>query len=206
MMVKNYVDGVISNLPVGLVEIIRDQLGIKNFVETGTQYGITAGIAARLFEKVWTIELNKAKWQKAKEALAIHRNVTCLCGDAAKVLPKVVKALKGSALFFLDAHCFIHVEQPGTGCPLLAELAVVRKGDAVLIDDVKYFITLPRPTLLRAGCPEMVEVVDGLRARGDNPFVFVFGNCFVAVPRKIRAPVTTYIQAHTNYVALATPK
>ena len=205
-MVKNYVDGVISNLPVGLVEVIRDRLGIRNFVETGTQYGFTAGIAARLFKKVWTIELNRNKWQKAKEALSKYRNATCLCGDSAEVLPKVVKALKGPALFFLDAHCFIHVEKHGTGCPLLAELAVVRRGDAVLIDDVKFFITLPRPTLLRAGCPELVEVVDALRTRGDNPFIFVFGNCFVAVPRKIRAPVTTYIQAHTDYVALKTPE
>lgn len=205
-MVKNYVDGVISNLPVGLVEVIRDRLGIKNFVETGTQYGFTAGIAARLFEKVWTIELNASKWQKAKQALSKCRNVTCLLGDSTEALPEVVKALRGPTLFFLDAHCFIHVERPSTGCPLLAELATVREGDAVLIDDVKFFITLPRPTLLRAGCPEMVEVIDGLRARGDNPFIFVFGNCFVSVPRKIRAPVTTYIRAHTDYVALKTPE
>ena len=140
-MVKNYVDGVISNLPIGLIEVIRDQLGLKNFVETGTQYGFTAGIAARLFEKVWTIELNKGKWQKAKESLAKYQNVTCLCGDSAEVLLKVVKVLKGPALFFLDAHCFVHVEKPGTGCPLLAELAIVREGDAVLIDDVKYYVT-----------------------------------------------------------------
>lgn len=118
--------------------------GCRNFVETGTYLGYTTDAVARLGARVVTIELSPMFHELAVKKFAAMPNVRCLLGDSAELLPRILDALDGPALLWLDGHFSEGGTAKGkTDTPILEELeAVFRHRDkrhVVLIDDIRCF-------------------------------------------------------------------
>lgn len=71
-------------------------------VESGTFTGASSLELAKWFDKVYTVEVNEALYQRAKTKFAKNTKITCLHGDSAAVIPTI--NIDEPALFYLDAH------------------------------------------------------------------------------------------------------
>lgn len=95
---------------------LRDRLGLKACVETGTQYGATTRALCQVFEHVTTIEADPVAYAEAKvsfQGLRVHAEL----GKSQDCLELFIQH---NALYYLDAHgCDIG------GCPLKEELAII---------------------------------------------------------------------------------
>ncbi len=96
--------------PAFLFDLVQELHGefapdiLKNFVETGTLFGHTALHASYWFDTVTTIELASKLHAMARSTLAHRDNITCVRGNSAEALPRVIQKLDGPSVFFLDAH------------------------------------------------------------------------------------------------------
>lgn len=131
-------------------EILR-RFAARVFVETGSYLG--DGVQAALdagFERVVTIEADRASWERVRARFADDPRVTTILGDSADLLAAAVDDVREPAVFWLDAHW----SGDGTGgrppirdscvySPVIDELEVIGahpvKGHTVLIDDVRVF-------------------------------------------------------------------
>ncbi len=80
---------------------LRDELGIKHVVETGTGLGFDLVWFVEHFDKVTSIEIQRPL---AMRAARMYPSATVLAGDAGKLMPDVVSTLPRDEviLFFLN--------------------------------------------------------------------------------------------------------
>jgi hypothetical protein len=111
----------------------------KVFVETGTYRGDTVQAALDVgFEKVYSIELDKSRFNKCKRRFEGDSRVELFHGDTIMVLPLIVEKIGQKSTFWLDAHI-----TKGTfglkKCPLVEELDIISrhhiKDHVIMIDD-----------------------------------------------------------------------
>lgn len=74
------------------------------FVETGTYKGDMIYAMQPHFGEICSIELDEELFRKARKRLAGYRNVHIIHGQSGEVLPEIMKGIKQSCLFWLDAH------------------------------------------------------------------------------------------------------
>lgn len=113
------------------------------FVESGTFHGKTTRWAVSRFPVVHTIELSRALYADALQALA-PLGVHCYHGDSRTLIPELAVAITESAVWFLDAHWLNQPHAAGKGDPLplmdeLAALAERPYADTIIVDDVASF-------------------------------------------------------------------
>jgi len=127
---------------------LRDRIGIKRLVETGTYLGESTQWAALHFEEVDTLDISEDFVHKAMDRCDGLQNITYRLGDSRKVLPRVVAKLTEPALFWLDAHNAAGLFGNGPDdCPIIEELMTILCSPhrhAILIDDATCFIP-PQP-------------------------------------------------------------
>lgn len=102
---------------------------IKTIIETGTYHGETTKELSLMTNKVFTIEINDKYHAKAQTALQGYDNVVCLKGNSPELLNKIIPTIKGSILFYLDAHWYNY-------CPLLDEIKTIakhHKSDSIIV-------------------------------------------------------------------------
>lgn len=132
-------------------------------VETGTHLGDTPAIVRQEVpgSTVWTIEADRAVYQRAKQRFADDPNVTVLHGNS----PEVIRAISASipyAVWWLDAHIddWKHVNPRRVQVtPILDELDAVigrKQGEPILIDDVRLFG-------FARGYPALADLIDHIR-------------------------------------------
>jgi hypothetical protein len=73
-------------------------------VETGTLFGDSALRLSRYFPMVYTIEINRELFERAAARFKDNDRIRVLYGDSKQVLPDLVKEIRRSCLFYLDAH------------------------------------------------------------------------------------------------------
>jgi hypothetical protein len=75
-------------------------------IETGTLYGAGAREMAKIFDSVYTVELNKCLHSRTQQDLAIYKNITCIHGDSKLVLKYLLPTLDQTQglVCYLDAH------------------------------------------------------------------------------------------------------
>lgn len=76
----------------------------KSMVETGTLYGHTAIHASRLFDQVYSIELNTNLHRNATKINRSISNIEFIHGDSGVEVTKLIEKLHHPTVFFLDAH------------------------------------------------------------------------------------------------------
>lgn len=89
---------------VAQMAVALPDVAFKYLVETGTLYGHTAIHASRLFDKVYTVELDEKLHKNAEKLKARFPNVEFVRGDSGVEVGKLVDKLDSPAVFFLDAH------------------------------------------------------------------------------------------------------
>lgn len=82
------------------------RVGFKNgiWVETGTFMGDTASLLSATAKKVYTIEPDRALYEKALVRFKGNPNIQVLHGLSEDVLPTLLSTLKGTVNFWLDGH------------------------------------------------------------------------------------------------------
>lgn len=118
--------------------------GAKYFVETGTFLGSMVEHIAATGVQCYTIEIDDAIYDRAVKILARMKNIQCLKGDSAVVLPRLLKEIDQPAVFWLDGHYSGSFTGKGDiDTPVSTELEMIMshpiKGHTVLIDDARDF-------------------------------------------------------------------
>jgi hypothetical protein len=117
----------------------------KYFVETGTLFGFTVLNMEPLFEKLYTIEVDKNLWEKAKNKYSDKTKIEFIHGDSSKEIKKLINdKLDKNTIFFLDGHYSSGVTSFGEKhVPLYEELESINKffknKAIIIIDDVRIF-------------------------------------------------------------------
>jgi hypothetical protein len=118
---------------------------IVNFVETGTNLGVTIRWLAKVLQKVgnfYTIEMSEHLHNFAKANQ--NEKIAFILGNSAEEVPKLAQYLNAPTLWYLDAHyCEYTTHEVKGHFPLWSELAGIRdkfSGTSIIwIDDVSNF-------------------------------------------------------------------
>lgn len=172
-------------------EQLKDIIGdskINTLIETGTCEGGFAIIAASVFNKVITIELNSYYYERAKKELQFIDNVELINGNSIDVLKNILPKQKRPLVFYLDAHFFNPDNSespliPRSEFPLFKELELIKtrnKKDIVIIDDVHTF-GRERPELRYKNQPdwELVNTESILNSIGTYTKYDVIDDAFI---------------------------
>ncbi|AOX03497.1 hypothetical protein BJP34_32340 [Moorena producens PAL-8-15-08-1] len=129
------------------IKSLQKKTQSKVLVETGTYLGVTTNRCAPIFQKIYTVELDKVLAEKARNFLSRHKHIEVLEGDGLDQLPKVLASDDiDNVLIFLDGHA----SGGDTACgdlpePAIEELKTIAryksKVNAVIIDDFRTFGT-----------------------------------------------------------------
>ncbi len=181
--------------PEELVTALMAQFSFKSFVETGTLVGETTMWAAKIFEKVYTIEASPELHRGVQEKFSVAKNITSLCGKSEYHLHKLLPELEPS-LFFLDAHW----SGGGTAgvdseCPLLTELSIIMpwlRKHVILIDDARLFLKPPPPPHVVSEWPSLDQIA--LSTMGLAYFA-CYKDVLVLAPSQYRSEISSIIQS-----------
>jgi hypothetical protein len=126
---------------------------LKIFVETGTALGDMIALMKDYFDTIYSIELDRALFQKAKRRFRGDRHVKLMLGDSGTLLKEIMKEIDRPTLFWLDAHYMGGQSVRGeTDTPILLELdtilALADLNNVIVVDDARFFGTDPSyPTI-----------------------------------------------------------
>ena len=114
------------------------------FIETGTYHGAMILGTKKFFNQIYSIELDKDLYLKAKKLFRKYDNIHILQGDSSKVLPELLDKIKKPCLFWLDAHYSGGVTAKGNlNTPIIIELKSIFSHQindhVILIDDARCF-------------------------------------------------------------------
>ena len=190
--------------PFDIIPNLANLCGIRAFVETGTLFGGTARMAAHHFNAVYTIERSESLYQKHHQSLRATGKIEPLFGDSRTILPDLVSRLENQpAMFWLDGH-WSGGETAGEKdeCPLLTELQILRqrRGDIILIDDARLFLSAPAAPHDPSQWPTLMEISRELDQSPSHPFVQIIDDViFVVPPREdVKKAVIEYGRKRAN--------
>ena len=115
------------------------------FVETGTYKGEMVESVQDVFEKIYSIELDKNLFERAREKFSENSHIRVLKGDSGKILADILQDISDKTLFWLDAHYSGGITALGEQeTPIEKELKTIlnapHSGDVILIDDARMFV------------------------------------------------------------------
>jgi len=114
-------------------------------VETGTYKGAMLDSCKNLFDKLYSIELDKKLFEEAKEKYKDDPKVVNICGDSGVELKKLMDKIDKPCLFWLDGHYSGGITaKADIDTPIVEELKAVFehpiKNHVILIDDARLFV------------------------------------------------------------------
>ncbi len=126
---------------------IRDfgrRFGLTVLVETGTLHGEMADTMKPYFNRIYSIELGKDLYEKAKQRFEGDRRIEIIHGDSGTELGNLLPRIGQPALFWLDAHYSGGVTVGGgSDTPIYKELTHIfdsrQRGHVIIIDDARCF-------------------------------------------------------------------
>jgi hypothetical protein len=170
-----------SKLNPALAMRLRKDYGLKCFVETGTNHGATAELAALMFEEVLTCELFPERFQEIATRLAAYPHVTRHEGDSVLWLKSLDFAALPPTLIWLDAHWTGEGERPAQLTPVIEELRAIGNAwqkHCVLVDDMRFCCHYRNP-----GWPTEQEIGDACRQLGLH--TKIIGDVLVGTPKEL---------------------
>lgn len=180
-----------------LAAALRDALGLRRAIETGTYYGDGARRLAAIYPEVVTIELSTELHREAVQRLADLPHVSVRHGHSVEHL-RTLAGERRPSLYFLDGHW----SGPGTAgeqdqCPVMRELDAIAAGhpdDAIVIDDARHFAAPPPPICDAGQYPTLLALFDQLRAARPDAHVTLIDDQIIAVPARGKAAVDAHGQ------------
>ncbi|ABW67904.1 class I SAM-dependent methyltransferase [Desulfosudis oleivorans] len=139
------------------------RFGLKILVETGTFYGDMVDAMKNTFERVYSIELSPALYQRAAERFRKFSHIKLIQGDSGTELGNLMATIDKPALFWLDGHYSAGETAKGEKeTPVFEELGHIfnttEQGHVILIDDARCFGTYP-------AYPTMEELTGFIRSK-----------------------------------------
>lgn len=176
-------------LPLELAKDLREQLGLRRAIETGTYRGRGTRLLASAFPEVVTIEVAPLLARAAAESLRDVSGAEVREGSSRDVLPSLIDPKKPT-LYWLDGHWS---GGPTGGaedeCPVLAEIDAISAGhenDCILIDDARLFLAPPPPPHRPEQWPTFEEIKEAFASTRPNHVVIEAHDIVVAVPAEAR--------------------
>lgn len=123
-----------------------EKFSLTAFIETGTYKGKMVYAVMPYIREIYSIELDRSHYQRAKRRFAGYPKVHIIQGQSGEELPKVLANIHESCLFWLDAHYSGGSTAKGnTKTPIMQELKCILNhekaaGYVILIDDARLFI------------------------------------------------------------------
>ena len=117
---------------------------LKILVETGTYYGDMIDAIKKVFDQIYSIELNPELYKKAKERFKEEEHIELIRGDSGTELRNVINRINQPALFWLDGHYSGGVTaKANKDTPICEELDHILNakdlGHVLIIDDARCF-------------------------------------------------------------------
>lgn len=127
-----------------IVKSYQRKYEIPILIETGTYLGTMVNATKDTFKKIYTIELDKKLYWRAKNKFKKNNHIKVFFGDSTKVLPELLKQIRRPCLFWLDAHFSKGITAKGSKeTPIINELTAILKSKiktyVILIDDANAF-------------------------------------------------------------------
>lgn len=130
------------------------QITVKNYgkkysihilIETGTYLGEMVYAAKHAFRRIFSIELDKALYERAREKFSKFEHISIVKGESSEVLPDILINLKEPCVFWLDGHYSEGITAKGKiETPIMQELHHILDHSIsehiILIDDARLFI------------------------------------------------------------------
>lgn len=128
-----------------LIKKFASKYSIKTFIETGTYLGNMVNDIKSIFETIYTIELDKNLYKRAKNKFSKNPHISVICGDSATTLPRILSQINIPTLFWLDAHYSRGITSKAEKeTPVIEEVSAILnhpiKKHVILIDDADCFI------------------------------------------------------------------
>jgi hypothetical protein len=123
---------------------LAERFDLRILVETGTFYGDMVEAMRDRFQRIYSIELSDALYEKARDRFRGVAAIEILHGDSGAVLGALVPRLDRPALFWLDGHYSAGETARGErDTPILQELSHIfegpDRGHVIVIDDARHF-------------------------------------------------------------------
>jgi hypothetical protein len=117
----------------------------RTLIETGTYHGDMVNATKYIFDKIFSVELDKTLYEQAKKKFAKFDRISIMQGDSGEVLPHILAEALPPCLFWLDAHYSGGQTAKGDiDTPVMEELRLIfdqTPGEpAILIDDARLFV------------------------------------------------------------------
>lgn len=127
---------------------VRDyaaKFSIHTLVESGTCLGDMVYATKDTFDKIFSIELDKALYETAKKRFSKFKHISIIQGDSGEVLPNILTNITQPCLFWLDGHYSGGITAKGrVETPILQELNHILNHPVaehvILIDDARCFV------------------------------------------------------------------
>ena len=121
-----------------------EQYGVKVLVETGTYYGDMIEAMKSVFDQIYSIELSKELFKKAKHRFKNSKQVELIQGDSGIELKNLMQKINKPTLFWLDGHYSAgETAQSHKDTPIFEELQHIfdtpDRGHVIIIDDARCF-------------------------------------------------------------------
>ncbi|MHC4616155.1 MAG: methyltransferase domain-containing protein [Planctomycetota bacterium] len=182
--------------PTELISKLRDICHLSTFVETGTYKGGTACWASRIFDRVITIEASEPLYKEVAGKYGHTKNVEFIHGDSREELWRVVTALDGPGIFWLDAHWSGKATYGESDqCPLMEEIRIINSAEFehfILIDDARYFTSPPPDPHPPEQWPNICSVINALSATDRARHIVLFEDVIISVPGPAKDAVDQY--------------
>ena len=128
-----------------IIDGLRRRTKAQNFIEAGTCHGTTAARCSRIFNRVFTIEIDPEVARESAQFLRNRCNVSLFQADALQAIPEIIEHHNlDRIIVFLDAHAALGHAPPGLAAePALQELEVLARYKdrlcGVIVDDFRNF-------------------------------------------------------------------
>jgi len=126
------------------LQAYANKYNLKILVESGTYYGDMVEAMKRVFNQIYSIELSKDLYNKAKQRFKRYKYIEIICGDSGKELKNIIAKIDQPALFWLDGHYSGGVTAKGEKeTPIYEELRHIfskkNMKHIIIIDDARCF-------------------------------------------------------------------
>lgn len=158
------------------------RFNLKILVETGTYHGDMVEAMKEVFDRLYSIELSKELYQKAKERFKGYEHIEIICGDSGIELGRVMSKLDQPTLFWLDGHYSAGETAKGDEeTPICEELDHILvapdRGHVIIIDDARCFGRNP-------DYPSIQELGDFVRSKRPDLDIVVQDDSIRITPRQ----------------------
>jgi hypothetical protein len=186
-----------------LVAVLKEQLPLRVFVETGTFEGESIRRVRAQFEEIHSVESSPEYYTQAVSRFRDDPKVSLHFGHSPEILRKLAPSLLGkSVLYWLDAHWCVadYIAGDKSQCPLLDELSAIsslNEQSVILIDDARLFLCPPPRPHEVSQWPSFNSILKCLGQLASAHEVMILNDVLIFYPTAVREALAQYAYDHS---------